>query len=946
MITPYHAKYYAYMLSQLAAGGDIDSLSQSLMNAAVDINPHQIEAALFAFQSPLTKGVILADEVGLGKTIEAGLVICQYLAVGKRKIIIVCPVALRKQWSVELFEKFGLDNEILDTKNYNEYVRNGKSPYDNKKIVICSYNFAARKQEEIRLHGFQLAVIDEAHKMRNAYKKGNKTAQAMRDALVDAKKLLLTATPFQNSLMELYGLTSVIDENLFGDSRTFRAEYVNEDNISDLRERIAPYYKRTLRRDVTEYINYTKRLPLTQQFEASNLEQELYLNISEFLRRDDLYSIPAQQRMLTTMIIRKILASSTYALLGTLHTIKTRLEKMFADNEKLQICLDDWLDGADLSDFTEDTDLNLNPESENEDDNRIDRAKLKSEIDTIDRFIHLAESIHTDSKAQALLKALENAFAQLPALGAERKALIFTESTRTQQYLKDFLSSNGYDGKIVLFNGSNSDKESNAIYQSWVDKNFDTGRVSGIKTADRRAALVDYFKETAEIMIATEAAAEGLNLQFCSLIVNYDLPWNPQRIEQRIGRCHRYGQKCDVVVVNFVNSRNYADQRVFSLLSNKFKLFDDVFGASDEILGQTDSVDFEKRIWAIYQECRTDKEISAAFEKLQNDMEAEIKAQMDETCHQVLENFDIDVQELLKVAKDRTSAFLNRYEYVLWELTKYELGAAAEFDDMSKTFRLKKEIPGCHKGLYSLLSMRNENAIPYRLSSPLAQFVLEKAKNENLKPGSITFSAKQSSMHITLPETLQDKHGYIQLSTLSINGMETEEYSLLTAYIDDGKTLTQEECEKLFLCDGSFKEGQAIVSEQQLRLQKSAVQHAKGKLQEIESRNLKYFEDAEERIFRWEKDMIGGLEHELDIIKRQLREQERHARSAQTIEEKLEATKKCDELQRLKRRKRNELADREDEVADQRRAMIDELDKKRISKTETTDIFTVQWCVC
>ena len=117
--------------------------------------------------------------------------------------------------------------------------------------------------------------------------------------------------------------------------------------------------------------------------------------------------------------------------------------------------------------------------------------------------------------------------------------------------------------------------------------------MSGIKAADRRAAIVNYFKNSAEIMIATEAASEGLNLQFCSLVINYDLPWNPQRIEQRIGRCHRYGQKYDVVVVNFINTRNYADVRVFDLLCKKFKLFDDVFGASDEVLGKADSIDLK-----------------------------------------------------------------------------------------------------------------------------------------------------------------------------------------------------------------------------------------------------------------------------------------------------------------------------------------------------------------
>ena len=297
MITKYHAKYYANVLTQCSIGGDIDSLSQSLLNAAVDINPHQIEAALFAFKSPLSKGVILADEVGLGKTIEAGLVLCQYWATGRKKIIIICPASLRKQWSFELADKFGIDNEILDTKNYNEHNRDGRKPFLQNKIVICSYNFAARKKDEIKLTGFDLAVIDEAHKLRNVYKKNSKTAHSIRDALNNVKKLLLTATPFQNSLMELFGLTSVIDENIFGDSKSFRAEYVHAENFSDLQRRLAPYYKRTLRRDVTEYINYTKRLPLTQKFDATDLEQELYNGVSEFLRRDNIYAVPSRQKM-------------------------------------------------------------------------------------------------------------------------------------------------------------------------------------------------------------------------------------------------------------------------------------------------------------------------------------------------------------------------------------------------------------------------------------------------------------------------------------------------------------------------------------------------------------------------------------------------------------------------------------------------------------------------
>ena len=322
IITPQQAKYYAQLLTSRSVGDRLESLSQSLLSAAVDINPHQVEAALFAFRSPLSKGVVLADEVGLGKTIEAGLVIGQYWAAGKRNIIIVCPAALRKQWSAELTDKFGLPNIIVDSRNYRQ-VGFGKHC-----IVICSYNFVARYKVDILRRGFELAVVDEAHKLRNVYRSSAKTAIAVRDALSGSKKLLLTATPFQNSLMELYGLVSIINPQLFGSEKSFRATYGKGDELPELRRRIAPLFTRTLRRDVREYINYTNRHALTQKFQATDIEQQLYSELSEFLRRDDIYSIPSQQRKLTTMIIRKILASSTYALIFTLTHISQRLQRM------------------------------------------------------------------------------------------------------------------------------------------------------------------------------------------------------------------------------------------------------------------------------------------------------------------------------------------------------------------------------------------------------------------------------------------------------------------------------------------------------------------------------------------------------------------------------------------------------------------------------------------
>jgi adenine-specific DNA-methyltransferase len=252
---------------------------------------------------------------------------------------------------------------------------------------------------------------------------------------------------------------------------------------------------------------------------------------------------------------------------------------------------------------------------------------------------------------------------------------------------------------------------------------------------------VDYFHEQGDIMIATEAGAEGINLQFCSLLVNYDLPWNPQRIEQRIGRCHRYGQQHDVVVVNFLNQKNAADQRVFQLLSEKFSLFEGVFGASDEVLGAIESgVDFEKRIADSYQRCRTPEEINASFDQLQQELSQQIDEAMTRARQQLLENFDEEVLEKLRVNLESSRTYLDRYERMLMELTCYELGDYAEFLDGQSAFRLKFcPFPGdIPLGLYEL-PRRSGEAHLYRLAHPLAQHVLTQAKDRALPPAEIVF---------------------------------------------------------------------------------------------------------------------------------------------------------------------------------------------------------------
>ncbi|MCI1142072.1 DEAD/DEAH box helicase [Sphingomonas sp. WKB10] len=514
------------------------------------MNPHQVDAALFALKSPFAKGVLLADEVGLGKTIEAGLVMSQRWAERRRRVLLVVPASLRKQWQQELFEKFSIRAVILDAKTYGDQRRSGIArPFEAKDaVVIVSYEFAARKADDVRAVAWDLVVFDEAHRLRNVHKKGAKRAKVLKEAVDGRFKILLTATPLQNSLTELYGIVSMIDEMHFGGENAFKAQYMGANatpaSQEILRERLKTICHRTLRRQVQEagHINFRQRHAVTFQFEPHDVEADLYEQLSAYLQDPDTIAYGGRTNALVILQARKSLGSSTAAVAGYLDTLLERLRR------RARLGRDDRRLRGQLRGGKESLD-----DEDDETEEPIDPIKLAAEIAHVESMRDIARGIGVNGKGEKLIANLPAVLDEIEVKGGQRKAVIFTESVRTQHYINQLLAENGYAGRMVLMNGSNNDPESRAIYEAWKSKHAGTDRISGSKTADMKAAIVEAFRgDDKTILIATESGAEGINLQFCSLLINYDLPWNPQRVEQRIGRCHRYGQLVDVTVVNML----------------------------------------------------------------------------------------------------------------------------------------------------------------------------------------------------------------------------------------------------------------------------------------------------------------------------------------------------------------------------------------------------------
>ena len=948
--TAYQAKYFAHFLTREGLV-DGDGLTQSLSSARVDLNPHQVDAAMFALRSPISKGVLLADEVGLGKTIEAALVMTQRWWERRRRLLLITPASLRKQWAQELSEKFSLPSVILDAKRVKEMAKAGKDdPLTAAEgVIILSYEYAARISDRLRVIPWDLVVFDEAHKLRNVYRAPETSRSAvLRDALADRQKLLLTATPLQNNLMELYGLITIIDDQFFGSPDAFRAEFGGREDgkaLSILGHRLEPICKRTLRRQVQKagLINYTNRLPKTFDFTPDRLETDLYNHMSAYLQREGTLAVGKNGRHLVTLVLRKILGSSSFAVAATLDKMVRRLEGMqpvteetLDDIDGVAETADEWREGdqAAEADALEDETAAAAVE--------IDPVALKAEIAELARYRDLAAGINANAKGKALLESLPKVLDEIVGKGGERKAVIFTESVRTQAYLRDLLEAHGFAGQTVILNGSNADKDSQAIYRAWMDRHRGTEAVSGSKTADMKAALVDAFKKDRTILIATESGAEGINLQFCSLLVNYDLPWNPQRVEQRIGRCHRYGQKIDVTVANFMNRGNQAEARIVQLLETKFRLFDGVFGSSDEVLGAIESgVDIERRILDIVQSCRTSDAINAAFDQLQAELVVEIDEAKKSAREQILAAMDDKVVERLKFQQGVIHQQLDEFQRALLNLARAELPNARFHDDHAQRFDHDGET---YTTEWPLADDRGWRF--FRLADGhLADNLIAQAKGRDLDQATVTFDYGGYTGNLGDVEAQIGAGGWMQAARLTLETpARTFDELIVAAITDDGAALEGETAARLMQVPASVT-GAAPSPVPTDALDRLVADRQTTIVQQAQTRLGSFLEEEEDRLDNWREDAKVSFEAQIKALTKEAKEKTKLSRAVQNLQEKVQLQREAGACKRQADDLSHQLYTRLREIDAERERMLDEIAEKLNLTPTLIPLFTIRWDV-
>ena len=500
------AKFLAHRLTKESKFGEIEKLIPVYLKSGIEVYPHQIAAAYFAVSNPFSKGFILCDEVGLGKAIEAMLVIAQYYYSGRNKIAVIVPPLLIPQWQRLISDKFDLSCKVVEK---------GIEIDDNDEIILISYTQAAEEWESLSKIKWNLAVFEEAHRLRKYYTGENRTATNLYNAFEGVQKLLLTATPMQVNVMDLYGLVNFIDDSVFTDERAFYKRYYKKpENYKELRERLMPFTFRTLRNQVRGDVKLPDRIIHTQEYALNENEKKLLELLSKYVYKPKKLAFPDMDTYELGLMLFKLFSSSIYALSKTLSGVFFRL-------------------------------------------NQMGNAEAIEEAKEIKVMLDLATSIVDTSKWATFFSGLEQGFAAMKEKGLPQKVVVFTENRQTQEYIFKQL------GKHTKYKTTLFEDESS----------------------------IETFQKRGNILIATDSACESFNMQFCSFIINYELPWNVQKIEQRIGRCQRIGQDNDVYVLNFLNRENYADVRFYELVFKRTTMFDGILGASDGVLCRTKEIE-------------------------------------------------------------------------------------------------------------------------------------------------------------------------------------------------------------------------------------------------------------------------------------------------------------------------------------------------------------------
>ncbi len=849
VLTPYHARYYAALLSQRWPGRSLERYLPALLSATIDLHPHQIDAALFASRSQFQKGVILADESGLGKTIEAGIVLLQTAIEGKNNLLVLCPANQLTHWQQELESKFGLMQVGLDTVGWESGV------------VILSYQSAYNQIGSLATIAWDLCVLDQAHTLANASLSEKAIADSLYSTLLGIPKLLLTASPMQNSLLDLYYLIRFIDETAWGGTpELFRQRYLQSDQLKEeLQARAQLVCQRTLKSQALT-MPQIKRVVRTIVVLPSEAEDSLSQLLSAYFHRPYLAAFPKIPEHRIRLVFWKLLASSPAALHDALQKPLKRLQNIQGAYNELQ------------------------------------------ELTTI---AETALNIKATARSQILLQTLPEVFSQLEQSKRPLKAVLFSENKATLAYLHQVLISHSYNS--VVYKGES--------------------QLRAFRT-----------NKGAQIML-TGNSAVGLDLSFCPLVINYDLPWNVQKLEERISCCHRYGQKHEVMVINFIDPANRAEKRLYKLLNRKLQMFDDVFGASHTVLGQiADSPltnDEDEQSENIWPEPAKQAEIQQSLKKAQNDL---------------LAHFDHEVQARFAGYGEKVAPAISQLDNMLWQIICYKLHNQATIFDDKRQLALKKSP---YKDLHlNRTFFGMDKALPrgerLTLHHPLVRRVLRDCLDGDFSYGTIVLQAGDD-----FSSGMSGELGLWRIHCLSHLNYRTD---LLLCSLSGQNILSHEQCVNLLQLkpishSGAMNERECENKDSfrpascSAKLAELAATGMAGLRQQMALQQGELLQERQKQLGQWADDEAAALQLPQQALLQQISQLQKQLKDSSDFAQRLSVNKRLVKLDRERISREEEILYQQAEVTQKQRTLTSRAVAEFSARFWEELMFVVNWQV-
>lgn len=723
--SPFHAFYITRLLDALPEN---ERFIPVFASSDIKVYPFQVAASSFALRSPYQQGVVLCDEAGMGKTHESLLVVVQQWLEGKERIFIAAPNAdLLQQWIDVLQIHYTVPFVVITNKE--EWKQNTdaehSNAFDQDALVLTTYSYLVEQQSAARAIRWDIAVFEEASLLSSVCEETSSQAKTLKEISENAFKILLTGTPIEKNIMDLYGLIYFIDENVLPDKETYMQRYLRKpENYPELAARVSNYCFRTLRSQASQYAKITQRILITLEYTLSAQEQKLYDMLCAYINKPDKIAFQMDVYDLSLRLL-DLMGSSTVAILHTLKGIVKRLEHV-------PFALDEYRE--------------------------------------LQQMISVAEQIETDAKAKLLIKLLSKIMPILKKYGANKKAVIFTESVETQKMLYKLLRDKY---KISLYNGS-------ANYSAIQD-----------------------FKDSSEILLSTDIGARGFDLQVSAFVINYDLLYNTLKMEQRIDRCHRLDQDNDVLAVAFINKNNFADVRKLELVNKRFILSHGVFGVSDAVLGGFTS-DLNAAVSDFAAAARTKAQVQNDYVSTLDTNETENRQIIANAEDVLYTTFTRELAAKVKITPQYASIRAKEINEQLWELVKYyfmqynekNTDCYYEIDDDKQTITAARytQLPYLFYYWTSTGNRRYRSLPQYGMSPdfkphtgritltcPLVRGILHSVECAN--SGSLTVDADIPPCRIALYE-------------VKLNPSQ-HTYVLLAGETETGKILSDEECRKI-----------------------------------------------------------------------------------------------------------------------------------------------------